>query len=116
MRAFKAPAGCPGVSVMGKFYETDANGIVKIPADITTDLESHGFVEDAAQVQSETENTATSLLDGKVGDITAALPSLDDAALAQLLADEQAGKNRKGVTEAIVAEQAARAAAAGAGA
>lgn len=109
---FKAPEGCAGVSVMGQFYEADANGIVTIPDGISSDIESHGFAPIAGDEQAA---RAASLLDGKVADITAALPSLDDAALAQLLADEQAGKNRKGVVDAIVAEQAARAAA-GAGA
>lgn len=110
---FKAPAGCDGVSLLGDFYPADANGIVAIPDGIQNDLVSHGFTEVAGDEQAA---PAASLLDGKVADITAALPSLDDAALAQLLADEQSGKNRKGVIDAIEAEQAARAASVGTGA
>jgi hypothetical protein len=50
------------------------------------------------------------LLDHKTADIADALPGLDDDALARLAAAEQAGKTRKGVIEAIAAEQLRRAA------
>lgn len=110
---FKVPQDCHGVSIMGVFYEADASGIVTIPDGIASDIESHGFIQVAGDVQAA---PAASLLDGIVPDIVAAIPSQSDAALAQLLADEQAGKNRKGVIDAIVAEQAVRVAAAGAGA
>ncbi len=41
------------------------------------------------------------LLDGNVDEVKAALKGLDAAALGDLLASEQAGKNRKGVIDAI---------------
>lgn len=56
-------------------------------------------------------NDVTKLLDGTVEDVTKRLTGLDTATLAALLSAEQAGKNRKGVTDAI--EEAHTAAAAG---
>jgi hypothetical protein len=103
---FLAPKDCSGASVLGVFYETDANGIVTIPDGVNSDIESHGFTPVAGD---EKAAPAPSILDGKVADIVAALPEMDDTILAQLLADEQAGKNRKGVIDAITAQQAARA-------
>jgi hypothetical protein len=56
-------------------------------------------------------NDVTKLLDGTVEDVTKRLTGLSAATLAAMLAAEQTGKNRKGVTDAV--EEAHTAAAAG---
>ncbi|MEW6563323.1 MAG: hypothetical protein AB1400_08860 [Pseudomonadota bacterium] len=100
---YQAPVGCPGVSLLGEFYETDANGMVVIPAGIANDLESHGFVP-VAEVPAK-------LSDRRAPEVIAALPQLADDALVNLLAEEQAGSARKTVLAAIENEMAKRAAA-----
>lgn len=110
---YEAPKGCDGVSLLGEFYATDESGIVTIPDGIRSDIESHGFRQVPEGQESEGAPTS-SILDGKVAGIIAALPGLDDPLLAQLLTSEQSGRKRKGVIDAIQAEQAARVPVAGA--
>lgn len=43
MPKFKTPEGCTGVSLLGVWYETDADGCVTIPHNNVEDLASHGF-------------------------------------------------------------------------
>ena len=61
------------------------------------------------KVQAEPEaDPLEALLDGNIPSIEAALPPLSDDELARLLALEQGGKTRKGVTQAIEEAQLSR--------
>jgi len=59
---------------------------------------------------SKENNTLAELLEGAIPTIVEALPGLKDDDLQALAGLEQAGKDRKGVLEAIAAEQLKRAA------
>jgi len=55
MTKLKAPEGCASCSHDGETYETDADGIVTVPAEAVEALLSHGF---AAADAPETEADA----------------------------------------------------------
>lgn len=58
-------------------------------------------VETTADKKKKDDNKITKLLDGSVDDVVAGLEGLTAAELVQLRDSEAAGKNRKGIADAI---------------
>lgn len=65
--------------------------------------------KDPPKEQAKTDDPLAKRLEGNVEEATADLETLEDADLAKLAELETAGKGRKGVLDAIEAEQAKRA-------
>ena len=92
--------------------------VLVAPGDVK-DVEEHDLpVNLTTEDESMTGEVTIVLLDGKAGDVISALQDVDDAGgslfsnqdLAELLEDEEAGKNRSTVIQAIQAEILERAA------
>lgn len=76
------------------------------------DPDAEGKVDDTlSDLMGSEPNAPAAAASGTVAEITADLGTKTDEQLAQIKADEEAGKNRKGVLDAVDAELAAREAA-----
>lgn len=88
-------------------------GGVTIPPGATRDVDASLLPGPKPQAEEPAKpvmpDAIAELLKKKVGDVTAALAGLSDDDLAKAGEQEQAGRNRKSVVEAIAAEQLRRA-------
>jgi hypothetical protein len=75
------------------------------------DPDAEGKVDDQLKDLMASEPEVAASASGTVAEVTADLGTKTDEQLAQIKADEEAGKNRKGVLDAVDAELAAREAA-----
>lgn len=76
-------------------------GNVRIPAGGTRTVDSNLLPAEPTAEASPTADPLTALAGGKVTEVIAALPGLDEARLEQLAEIERGGKNRATLIEAI---------------
>lgn len=111
MARVKYPEGTPSMGFGGVQYEADEHGNADVPSEYVADAVGFGAVAVVEEAEPE-EGPLAIILKGNVDDVRLAVfneeTPLTDEQLVALEQLEQEGKARKGVLDAIAAEQTAR--------